>query len=202
MRALRDLWHYHQDVYAFHTKGLDNATHPYQSTPQGWLILNRPVGVEAVNGIKPGTHGCTAAADSTCLRIEVLLGTPALWWGGVLALLYAVYAWIGRRDWRFGIAVVGVLSSWLPWIPNDDRPIFFYYAIAIIPFTVLAITLCIGQLIGTGGRSDNRRVWGTAAGGAFLVLVVLNFAYFLPVYTGELMTTAQWLDRIWFRRWI
>ena len=137
-QSLRSLWHYHHDVYAFHTQFLDDATHAYQSKPQGWLILNRPVGVQADLGIKPGAAGLRRAApDSTCLRQELLLGTPALWWGGVLALVYAVYGWIGKRDWRFGLAVVGVLASWLPWIPNDDRPIFSYYAIAIIPFTIL-----------------------------------------------------------------
>jgi dolichyl-phosphate-mannose-protein mannosyltransferase len=201
-RSLRSLWHYHHDVYEFHTKFLDSATHPYQSKPEGWLILNRPVGVEAVNGIAPGQQGCTAAADSTCLRIETLLGTPALWWGGVLALLYAAYGWIGKRDWRFGIAVIGVLASWLPWIPNDDRPIFSYYAVAIIPFTVLAITLCLGTMIGGARASYRRRTWGTAVSGAFVILVILNFAWFWPIYTGELLTTAQWLDRVWFRRWI
>jgi dolichyl-phosphate-mannose--protein O-mannosyl transferase len=201
-QALRSLWHYHQDVYAFHTGGLDNATHPYQSHPEGWLILNRPVGVEAVNGIKPGEQGCTAVAGSTCLKLETLLGTPALWWGGALALLYAVYGWVGKRDWRFGLAVVGVVSSWLPWIPNDDRPIFSYYAIAIIPFTVLALTLCLGTMVGGPRASYQRRMWGTALGGAFLLLVILNFAWFWPLYTGQLMTTQEWLDRIWFRRWI
>ncbi|MGA8209544.1 MAG: phospholipid carrier-dependent glycosyltransferase [Nocardioidaceae bacterium] len=201
-QSLRSLGNYHRDVLAFHTGGLDSATHPYQSHPQGWLILNRPVGVEAVNGIEPGTQGCRAAADSTCLKLEVLLGTPVLWWGGVVALVYAGYAWLGRRDWRYGLAVVGVLSSWLPWILNDDRPIFSYYAITILPFTILAVTLLLGTLVG-GTRADPaRRTWGTAAAGAFVVLVVLNFAWFWPLYTGELMTTAEWLDRIWFRRWI
>jgi len=201
-KALRSLWHYHQDVYAFHTGGLNNATHPYQSTPEGWLILNRPVAVEAVNGIEPGQQGCTAAAGSTCLRLEVLLGTPALWWGGVLALVYAGYAWVGKRDWRFGLALVGVVASWLPWIPNDNRPIFSYYAIAIIPFTILAVVLCLGTMLGGARASYRRRMWGTAVGGAFVVLVVLNFAWFWPLYTGGLMTTKEWLDRIWFRRWI
>lgn len=202
VRSLRSLWHYHHDVYEFHTKFLDSATHAYQSTPQGWLILNRPVGIQADLGIKPGTQGCTAPADSTCLRQELLLGTPALWWGGVLALLYAVYGWVAKRDWRFGVAVVGVVASWLPWIPNDDRPIFSYYAIAIIPFTVLAIVLCLGSLMGGAQASYERRMWGTAVAGAFVVLVVLNFAYFWPIYTGELITTPDWLDRIWFKRWI
>lgn len=202
VRSLRSLWHYHHDVYEFHTKFLDSATHAYQSTPQGWLILNRPVGIQADLGIKPGTQGCTAPADSTCLRQELLLGTPALWWGGVLALLYAVYGWVAKRDWRFGVAVVGVVASWLPWIPNDDRPIFSYYAIAIVPFTVLALVLCLGSLMGGARASYERRMWGTAVAGAFVVLVVLNFAYFWPIYTGELITTPDWLDRIWFKRWI
>ena len=201
-QSLRSLWHYHHDVYAFHTGFLDEATHAYQSKPQGWLLLNRPVGVQADLGIKPGQQGCTAPADSTCLRQTLLLGTPALWWGGVLALVYALYGWLGRRDWRFGLAVVGVLASWLPWIPNDDRPIFSYYAIAILPFTVRAVVLCLGTMIGDARASERRRMWGTALGGAFVVLVIVNFAWFWPIYTGELITTPEWLDLIWFRRWI
>jgi dolichyl-phosphate-mannose-protein mannosyltransferase len=202
VRSLRSLWHYHHDVYTFHTKFLNDATHVYQSKPQGWLILNRPVGIEADLGIKPGQQGCTAAPGSTCLRQELLLGTPALWWGGVLALLYAVYGWTAKRDWRFGLAVVGVLASWLPWIPEDQRPIFSYYAIAIIPFTVLAIVLCMGTLLGGPHASIQRRMWGTAVSGAFLVLVVINFAWFWPIYTGDLITNADWLKRMWFHRWI
>jgi dolichyl-phosphate-mannose-protein mannosyltransferase len=103
---------------------------------------------------------------------------------------------------RFGLALVGVLSNWLPWIPNDDRPIFSYYAISIIPFTVLALTLCLGTMIGGPRASYQRRMWGTAFAGAFLVLVIVNFAWFWPIYTGELITTPQWLRRIWFNRWI
>ena len=201
-QSLRSLWHYHHDVYIFHTKFLDNAHHTYQSTPQGWLILNRPVGVQADLGIKPGDQGCTAPAGSTCLRQELLLGTPALWWGGVVALVYAVYGWIGKRDWRFGLAVVGVLATWLPWIRYDDRPIFSYYAIAILPFTILAIVLCLGTMIGDERASSRRRMWGTAFAGTFVILVALNFAWFWPVYVGDLITTPDWLDRIWFRRWI
>ncbi|MGN6132417.1 MAG: dolichyl-phosphate-mannose--protein mannosyltransferase, partial [Nocardioidaceae bacterium] len=140
--------------------------------------------------------------DSTCLRQVLLLGTPALWWGGVLALVYAVFAWIGKRDWRFGIAVVGVVASWLPWVPNDDRPIFSYYAITILPFTVLAIVLCIGTMMGGPRASERRRLVGTAVGGAFLVLVIVNFAWFWPIYTGQLISTPDWLHRIWFKQWI
>jgi dolichyl-phosphate-mannose--protein O-mannosyl transferase len=201
-QSLRSLWNYHQDVYTFHTRFLDSAKHTYQSHPQGWPILSRPVGVEADLGIKPGAQGCDAPADSTCLRQVLLLGTPALWWGGALALLYALYAWVGKRDWRFGFAVVGFVATWLPWFRYDERPIFLYYAVAMIPFTVIAVTLSLGTMIGGPRASYRRRTWGTALAGAFLVLVVLNFAWFWPIYTGELITTPDWLDRIWFKQWI
>jgi dolichyl-phosphate-mannose-protein mannosyltransferase len=201
-QSLRSLWNYHQDVYTFHTRFLDDATHSYQSKPQWWLVLNRPVGMQADLGIEPGQQGCAAAEGSTCLRQVLLLGTPALWWGAAIAFLYAIWAWLARRDWRFGLVVVGVVSTWLPWIRYDDRPIFSFYAISILPFTVIGLTLALGVLMGGPRASAARRLWGTTVAGAFAVLVVLNFAWFWPVYTGELITTPDWLDRIWFKAWI
>ena len=60
----------------------------------------------------------------------------------------------------------------------------------------------IGHLVGSPRASYRRRMFGTVAAGAFVVLVVVNFAWFWPVYTGELLTTREWLQRIWFRTWI
>ena len=87
----------------------------------------------------------------------LLLGTPVLWWGGVLALLYAVYA-LGRPP---GLAVrhrrwSGVLATWLPWFRYDDRPIFSYYAIAILPFTIIAITPAARPRWSAGERASYR----------------------------------------------
>ena len=69
------------------------------------------------------------------------LGTPLLWWGGALALLAALVLWIGPRDWRFGVPIVGYVTCWVPWFAFDDRPIFFFYAVTMIPFTVMALAL-------------------------------------------------------------
>jgi dolichyl-phosphate-mannose--protein O-mannosyl transferase len=120
----------------------------------------------------------------------------------VVALVYALFAWAARRDWRFGVPLAGVAATWLPWLRYDDRPIFSFYAVATIPFTVLAVTLLIGQLVGSRRASARRRMYGTVAAGTFVVLVVVNFAWFWPIYTAALITTREWRQRIWFRSWI
>ncbi len=200
-QGLRSLWHYHADLWQFHRGGLNDATHSYQSDPVGWLLLNRPVGVAADLGIEPGRQGCDAPADSTCLRQVLLLGTPTLWWGGAAALLYAVYAWLLRRDWRAGLVVVGVLTTWAPFFPNADRPIFSFYAVTTLPFMIIAVCLVLGRLLGPAVPS-RRRMWGAALAGSFVVLVVLHFTWLWPVYTHSLISTPDWLDRIWFKAWI
>ena len=40
------------------------------------------------------------------------------------------------------------------------------------------------------------------AAGSFFVLVLVNFAWFWPIWTDGLLTHGEWLDRIWFSRWI
>jgi dolichyl-phosphate-mannose--protein O-mannosyl transferase len=208
VRALRDLWHYHQAVYNFHTKFLGNAHHVYQSDPDGWLLLNRPVGVDAQLDIAPGAQGCDAATGSTCLRQVLLLGTPALWWFGTAAALWSLISWIGRRDWRYGLVVVGIAAAWLPWFRYDDRPIFSYYAIVFEPFLILGATMLLGEILGRVPRGDRsllaegRRRWGAVAAGAVVVVIAANFAFFWPIWTDGLISNSDWLKRIWFERWI
>ena len=201
VQSLRSLWYYHRDVLTFHTYFLECAEHTYASKPAGWLLLNRPVGVEAELDIKPGEQGCDAPRGSDCLRQVILLGNPAVWWGSVLTLVAGAVIWVGARDWRFGLAVVGTLATWLPWLRYDDRPIFSFYAIVTLPFLVLCSTLVVGRLLGRGGPGPRRTV-GVVVAGSWLVLVLLAFAWFWPVWTDVLLTKSEWLARIWFTRWI
>lgn len=202
VQSLRSLYYYHRDVLTFHEEFLNCATHVYASKPTGWPVLSRPVGVSADTGIAPGTRGCDAPQDSDCLRQVLLIGTPVLWWGGAVALLYALAMWVGARDWRFGLTVVGATSSWLPWLQYDDRPIFSFYSIAMLPFTVLAVTLVMGKVIGRSREPSRRRTVGVVVSGTFFVLVLINFAWFWPILTNGLLTHSEWLDRIWFTRWV
>lgn len=201
-QSLRSLVHYHHDVYSFHTKFLNDSTHVYQSNPLGWLVLNRPVGVDAQLDIAPGAQGCSATGSETCLRQVLLLGTPVLWWFATVALVWSAVCWVARRDWRYGLVVVGALVTWLPWVRYDDRPIFSYYAIVIEPFLVLGAVMLLGEMLGRAPAGSPRRTVGAVAAGTVVVAVIVNFAWFWPIYTDGLLTQSEWLQRIWFHRWI
>ena len=197
---LASLLHYQRDIYNFHTGTfINNAKHSYRADPGGWLVVERPIGIDAVNGITPGTDGCLG--PDNCIRVISGIGTPVLWWAAVFALVAAVLLWVGGRDWRFGIPVVGVLSAWLPWFNHDTRPLFFFYAIAIIPFSVMAVALCLGKILGPRAGGD-RRMIGAILAGSFVALVAANFAYIYPILTDTLLPYPAWLSRMWFRSWI
>ena len=109
-------------------------------------MIARPIGIDAVNGIKPGTDGCVG--PDNCIRVISGIGTPALWWVAVFALIAAAILWVGGRDWRFGIPVVGVLSGWLPWFAYDDPP------------AVLLLRDRDHPVLGDGGRAVHRPAAG------------------------------------------
>ncbi len=204
VQALRSLWHYHAMVYDFHTGSyLAKQTHPYQSHPLGWLTLNRPVGIDAQLDIKPGQDGCDAARSSTCLRQVLALGNPVLWWGGVAALVCCVWYWLARRDWRFAIPLLGVAATWLPWFRYDDRPIFSFYAVALVPYTVIGVTLVLGKLIGPAREGwSTRRSVGTTVAVAFVAAELVCFAYFYPIWADSLIPRGVWQQHMWLPGWV
>jgi len=199
-KPLASLMHYQLDIWNFHTGDfINNAEHAYRADPAGWLVIAKPIGIDAVNSIKPGTDGCIG--PDNCLRVISGIGTPALWWAAVFALVAAAILWVGARDWRFGIPVVGVLSGWLPWFAYDDRPLFFFYAMAFAPFSAMAVALCLGRILGPARAGDRRMVGGILVG-AYVALVAANFAYLYPILTDELLPYPDWLSRMWFKSWI
>ena len=196
------LW-YHKEIYDFHTGDFINqATHPYAAHPAGWLLMLRPIGIDAVNGIKIGTDGCEVASGD-CLRVISGMGTPLLWWFAALALVVACVWWLAGRDWRFGVVVLGVASTWLPWVwqgVTTTRPLFFFYAITIVPFTVIGLAMVLGLMLGRARGAGRRRA--AIVAGLVVALVVLNFGYLYPVLTDMLLPYNDWLTRMWLHSWI
>ncbi|GHJ39667.1 dolichyl-phosphate-mannose--protein mannosyltransferase [Streptomyces sp. TS71-3] len=196
---LRSLWHYEYQVYLFHV-GLDSP-HTYQSNPWSWLVLGRPVSY-FYESPAAGTDGCPVDAGGKCAREVLALGTPLLWWAGCLALLYVLWRWLLRRDWRAGAILCGVAAGYLPWFMYQQRTIFFFYAVVFVPFLCLAVTMMIGALLGPPGASERRRVVGAVGAGVLIILIVWNFIYFWPIFTGEAIPLDAWRSRMWLDSWI
>lgn len=194
--GLRALWHYHSTVYDFHV-GLSDP-HTYQSNPWSWLVLGRPVSFY-YESPKYGQAGCTAA---DCAREVLGIGTPLLWWTGVAALAYCLWRWAARRDWRAGALLCGLAAGYLPWFAYQQRTIFLFYAVVFVPFLVLAVTMLVGALIGPAGASRDRRIIGSSAAGLLILLIVWNFLFFFPLFTGQTIPLEDWRRRIWFNTWI
>jgi len=197
--AFSSLWHYHVMTYDFHTKELVDATHPYQSDPLGWPLLARPVAADAQNDL-PGIT-CGIATSSHCMREVLILGNPVIWWTGAIAMVAAVVAWIRTRSWRWSVPVLGFAATWLPWFQYDNRPIFLFYAVTMLPFTIIAMCLLLRSLIDSA-HSPRARYLVWLLTGAFMTGVVGVFWYFHPILTDQLIPTADWLQRMWFTSWI
>ncbi|MDX3076828.1 phospholipid carrier-dependent glycosyltransferase [Streptomyces sp. MI02-7b] len=194
---LRSLWHYEHAVYQFNV-GL-HTPHPYQSNPWSWLVLGRPTSFY-YQSPKLGEDGCSAAEG--CSRAILSLGTPALWWAACFALAYLLFRWALRRDWRAGAVLCAVAAGYLPWFNYQDRTIFTFYAVAFVPYLCLAVAMALGALIGPPGADERRRVVGTVAAGTLGLLVVWNFIYFFPIYTGQTIPYSAWHARMWLDSWI
>ena len=194
--VLRSLWHYHADMYAFHTSL--GSHHPYSSKPWAWLFNTRPTSF-FYEGPESGEDGCTV---ELCSKAITSIGNPVVWWLGAAALILLVAVWAGRRDWRAGAILGAFLAGWAPWLLYPERTIFFFYAVAFVPYTVLALTYLLGMILGPPDARGDRRVWGAALAGAVVVLAVLAMAFFWPVTTAEVIPHRAWQLRMWLPSWV
>ncbi|RNL82859.1 dolichyl-phosphate-mannose--protein mannosyltransferase [Halostreptopolyspora alba] len=169
LNALRNLFYYHWDILSFHTD-LD-ASHDYASGPAQWLIMRTPVAFY----YEGDGSGCDATSCSSAI---LNIGTPAVWWLGVIAALVMLAWWVTYRDWRAGSVLLGLAAGWLPWFAFPDRTMFVFYALPVLPFVVLAIVLMLGLVIGRAW--ERPPYWGRgwlAAGalqGVVVLLVIIN----------------------------
>ncbi|MET9965746.1 phospholipid carrier-dependent glycosyltransferase [Streptomyces sp. NPDC006356] len=193
------LWHYEHQVYEFHV-GL-SSPHTYQSNPWSWIVAGRPVSY-FYESPTPGKDGCPVDAGEKCAREVLAIGTPLLWWVAAFAVLYVLWRWAFRRDWRAGAIACAVAAGYLPWFLYQERTIFFFYAVVFLPFLCLAVAMLLGAIIGPPRSSDTRRVAGATGAGVLVLLIAWNFIYFWPIYTGTAIPIDDWRSRMWLDTWV
>jgi dolichyl-phosphate-mannose--protein O-mannosyl transferase len=194
-----DSWYQYQKSMLVFGTGLHDQS-GYVSRPWTWLIVSRPVSL--FSACLPAGHcGAPGSTEQEVLAI----GTPAIWWASIAALAFCLAWFIARWDWRAGAVLLAVGAGWLPWFWfawHDNRTEYYFYAIVFLPYLVIAITLCLGLVIGPARALPGRRVAGAAGAGAYLLLVLANFAYLYPVLAAQAIPYGAWFQRMWFHSWI
>jgi len=194
--AFRSLWHFHGMTWRFHTGDyMSSKTHPYQSNPIGWLIQWRPT--TAASDFDMAADLCNAPAGSKCVSEVLMIGNPAIWWVGSLAVFTALIAWIRNPTWRWSLPLIAVAATWIPWFTVGSRPIFSFYAITTLPFMIVALCLVFAAL----RRRLPARLWWIGLG-VYTFVVVALFFYFYPIWANSVITYDAWHSRMWFTRWI
>ena len=187
--ALQNFIYYHSSVLKFHT-ALTNSNghhHSWESKPWSWLVSSRSL-----------LYYSPPEKDGVVHKV-LLVGTPAIWWLCVPVLLWGLWCLFIHRDARWAVPVVGFAAGFLPWLPNLDRQMYLFYAVNLAPFVVIALAIACCQLI-RKARVENTR-WPLVLVIGYVAVVVWNFLFFLPLYTGMPMSNAEFAARMWLPSW-
>jgi dolichyl-phosphate-mannose-protein mannosyltransferase len=178
------LWNYHLQILDFH-QGLDDK-HAYQANPWSWLVLGRPTSFYYESPSDCGAEKCAQ---------EILaIGTPLLWWISIFAVAITFGFLVTKLERVAAIILLGFAGTYLPWFFIQSRTTFYFYSISILPFLILALIYCFNQLLNIANYKKYIIY--------FVILVAINFIYFLPIYLGISIPYSQWLSRMWFESWI
>ena len=164
------------------------SSHGYQSNPETWLLLKRPVSYH----IEYGPKGEYAEVMAT--------GSPFVWWASILALAYVAFRWVaarikrvrqGGRAWLAeGLILAGFLFTYGPWLlPSDRGAVFLFYLLPTIPFMCLAIAY-VGTEIGSSWEAK-------AAATLFAAGAIGFFVFYYPVVANVEIPKDSWDRRIW-----
>jgi dolichyl-phosphate-mannose-protein mannosyltransferase len=203
--TMGDLILYQQQAYTYHATL--TATHPYGSPWFSWPFLYRPVayyyeyqglGVDTLTG-----HSLVAGI--------VDIGNPLIWWASIPAVVSLPYFVLRHRSFPAAVILAGFLTQYLPW-SRIGRVIFLYHMFGGLIFMLLALAFVLVRMQRAGPVQidffgDRIQLGTRYLVPTFLVLVVLAFLFFYPVWTALPISDQSYLNgfpsgKMWLRTWI
>ena len=164
--------------------GLGGDTHYYRSPWYQWPIIWWPMWYFSGTGYLSGDM----ISSISCM------GNPAVWWTGLIALIFVLVAsaWKRRAPQMWLIVLIGFASQFLPWV-LVPRSTFIYHYFASVPFIILCTVLMLGWL---RKRSETAFKW---TGIVLLAAALVLFIMFYPLESGMPVARsyAQYLR--WFK---
>ena len=189
------LWKYHQDAYNFHVNL--HTPHSYASNPFTWLFAIRPTSF-FYEGLSAGESGCTSS--SGCSSAITALGNPFIWLPAAAAVFLLAYLFATRKSKVGGLILLGIAGGYLPWLAFLNRTVFQFYAIAFLPWMILALIYVIRMYLHT--RTTEQLPSAIKFVGGYFGLTFAVSLFFLPIWIGTWTPYWYWHLHMWLPSWI
>jgi dolichyl-phosphate-mannose-protein mannosyltransferase len=189
------LWKYHQDAYNFHVNL--HTPHSYASNPFTWLFAIRPTSF-FYEGLSAGEGGCTSS--SGCSSAITALGNPFIWLPAAAAVFLLAYLFATRKSKVGGLILLGIAGGYLPWLAFLNRTVFQFYAIAFLPWMILALIYVIRMYLHT--RTTEQLPSAIKFVGGYFGLAFAVSLFFLPIWIGTWTPYWYWHLHMWLPSWI
>ena len=121
------------------------------------------------------------------------MGNPFIWWLGAISTVFALIYTLIKRNKEAAIFLVMILATWLPYV-FIGRVMFIYHYFITLPFVMIAIVFLLKKI----EEKFNKKFFTVFS----LILFLLGFIYFYPVYSG-MKVSQKYIDQTkWFDSWI
>ncbi len=167
------------EMYRLQTQVL--PAHTYQSEWWSWPLLLRPIWYlyEPVDGARRGV---------------LLVGNPAVMWGGLVAVAACLWAFVRCGDQRLGGVAMLWIGSYAVWaiIPKSLGFFYYYY----VPSIWLSVAIAAAFQRYARDRLDG-------IDETLLIVAVATFLYFYPILAATPLANANSFRRwTWFDGWV
>ncbi|WP_029703890.1 dolichyl-phosphate-mannose--protein mannosyltransferase [Corynebacterium callunae] len=188
--------HYHISVLEFHGSLTTSSghSHPWDSKPWSWLVAGRPI-------LYFSSTDISCEIGGSCRRMIYLFGTPAIWWLTVPVIIWALWSLIIRKNRGYLVPLVAFAAGFLPWLAAYDRQMYFFYATALVPFTIVLLALACGELWQRGTKMESGLTRGSIIVVVYVAVVLTMFLIFSPLFYGYVIPDSVYESLMWLPSW-
>ena len=140
-------------------------------------------------------------------QYEISRITPSGWFdvafiGMILFAVGAVASAVVSRAFVPAFIVLGYITAWMMWVPgNERRVLFFYHALGMLIFTVLALAYLLTAIRKLSVPAGRWNIPLAPVAYAGVAAVLLAFVFFYPVWTAAPLSYADHEMRVWVDTW-
>jgi len=173
------------------------ATQHYALSPAAeWPLMLNP-SLFAFNQMPAGSSGCDLPVD--CVVSWSTVSNPLVWYPAIAATLFLVWQFARKRSVWDASILAGIAAGFVPWL-FIQRDQFFYYAIAILPFLIMALVVMASMIVSASARLSRRKLIRGAVVGYFGA-AILCALFFIPLALHTTMPEWFWNLHIWLPGW-